>query len=178
MKLRLQKAISYRGHGITATRENPVVEVEDEATAQKLLGSGYFQTVSEPEEDHAPEPGAGTEPQWGHLYTAELSTWEEDQLRALAQQMNVEGADTLDRAELIEAISAVEVSAGPEPEKPDCEALAAMTKAELTAYAKEHDIDISKCKTKSDILTAISMAYGGSPTMIELQREPGNLGGD
>lgn len=53
---------------------------------------------------------------------------------------------------------------------PDYEALSEMTKAELTAYAEENGIDISECKTKADILKAISVANGGSSTMIDLQQ--------
>ena len=61
---------------------------------------------------------------------------------------------------------------GPSMEStPDFETLATMTKAELTAFAKERDIDVSRCRTKDDILGAISVAYGGSYTMMELQHE-------
>jgi len=58
-----------------------------------------------------------------------------------------------------------------EGSKPDYEALSEMTKAELTAYAKGNGIDIADCKTKADILEAISAANGGSYTMMELQKE-------
>lgn len=53
---------------------------------------------------------------------------------------------------------------------PNYEALSEMKKAELTAYAEENGIDISDCKTKEDILKAISIANGGSSTMIDLQQ--------
>lgn len=55
--------------------------------------------------------------------------------------------------------------------EPDYEALAKMTKAELERYAAEHDISLDGRNTKADMLEAISVAHGGSPTMIELQRE-------
>lgn len=55
-------------------------------------------------------------------------------------------------------------------EKPDFEALAAMSKAELAAYAEEHEIDLKGCRTKDDMLEAISMFYGGSYTMLDLQK--------
>ena len=54
---------------------------------------------------------------------------------------------------------------------PDYEALSEMTKAELTAYAEANAIDIEGCKTKADILEAISAANGGSYTMMEMQEE-------
>lgn len=59
--------------------------------------------------------------------------------------------------------------AKPEPKDPDYEALSKLNKTELEKYAKSHDIDISGCKTKADILQAISVANGGSYTMMELQ---------
>ena len=46
-----------------------------------------------------------------------------------------------------------------------------MTKAELTAYAKENGISLEGCNTKAEMLEIISMANGGSPTMIDLQKE-------
>lgn len=51
----------------------------------------------------------------------------------------------------------------------DYEALSKKTKAELLAYANANGIDVSKCNNKADILEAISVANGGSPTMIDLQ---------
>lgn len=54
---------------------------------------------------------------------------------------------------------------------PDYEALSDMTKAELVSYAENNGIDIEGCKTKADILEAISAANGGSYTMMELQEE-------
>lgn len=61
--------------------------------------------------------------------------------------------------------------AGSDDGVPDYEALSEMTKAELTAYATENDIDIAECKTKADILEAISVANGGSRTMIDIQED-------
>lgn len=54
---------------------------------------------------------------------------------------------------------------------PDYEALSKMTKPELVAYADENGINIDDCKTKAEILEAISVANGGSYTMIDLQEE-------
>jgi len=54
---------------------------------------------------------------------------------------------------------------------PDYEGLSEMTKDELTAYAKENNISLDGCKTKADILEAISVANGGSVTMMGLQSE-------
>jgi len=56
-------------------------------------------------------------------------------------------------------------------ELPDYEALSEMTKAELAAYAENNQIDIEGCKTKADILEAISVANGGSYAMLGLQED-------
>ncbi|MBQ9345826.1 MAG: hypothetical protein IJT94_00620 [Oscillibacter sp.] len=209
-RLRLIKGRSYRGYGVTATRESPVVEVSDAATAQKLYESGYFDEVlteqppesgqesgqnpetgpeaesgesasgseagqdTTPEADAASAAGAG-DVITGHLDREFLESVDTPSLVRLATDMGIDTSIPRTRDALIAAIEADEVGAEPEP---DYDALSAMTKAELTAYAQERGIDISKCRTKGDILTAISMAYGGSPTMIDLQREPGNQGGD
>lgn len=187
-RLKLTKARSYTRGSVTATQEKPFVDVEDAETAEALLSSGYFTLVSSTNEAEAkPEPESGAnaesaegEPESdetlkGHFDREELSKWEDGTLRKLAADMGIEGADGLERDALLDAICAEEVEAEPEP---DYDALSKMSKADLTVYAKERDIDIGKCKTKSDILTAISMAYGGSPTMIDLQREPDGQGGD
>ena len=211
-RLRLIKGRSYRGYGVIATRESPVVEVADAATAQKLYESGYFDEVlteqppesgqesgqnpekepkaesgesasaSETGQDSNPEPDAVSasaveagEAITGHLDREFLESMDTPSLVRLATAMGIDTSIPRTRDALIAAIEAEEVGAEPEP---DYDALSSMTKAELTAYAQERGIDISKCRTKSDILTEISMAYGGSPTMMDLQREPGNQGGN
>ncbi|MCD8206694.1 MAG: hypothetical protein LUD72_02015 [Bacteroidales bacterium] len=65
-------------------------------------------------------------------------------------------------------------SAGDEPDEeadsePDYAELAGMTKAELVQFADATGVDLTGCRTKADILTAISEANGGCCTMIEIQ---------
>ena len=137
-------------------------------------------TVNETPEDAEPArteetPEDSGETLRGHFARAELETWEDGVLRKLAADMEIADAGILDREALLDAICATEVEVEPQP---DYDALAKMSKAELIAFAKEREIDVSKCRTKSDILEEISIAYGGSPTMIDLQREAGTQGGD
>lgn len=47
-RVKLIKGISYDGI-ISATIANPVVEVEDKATADAAIATGYFELVSIPE---------------------------------------------------------------------------------------------------------------------------------
>lgn len=114
--IRLVKALSYSGI-VSATKKHPDVFLEDKATADAAVATGYFSIVAgQQAEEHPAASKPGTE-------------------------------------------------------GPDYEALAKQTKAELTGYAQEHGIDIEGCKTKADILQAISAANGGSYTMMELQKE-------
>jgi len=55
--------------------------------------------------------------------------------------------------------------------EPDYNALSEMTKAELTAYAEQNGISLEGCTTKAEMLEAISIANGGSPTMLDLQNQ-------
>ncbi len=57
-----------------------------------------------------------------------------------------------------------------DPFQPDYAELSKMTKAELTEYAEHEAISLKDCKTKADILTAISLAFGGSASMIALEQ--------
>ena len=53
----------------------------------------------------------------------------------------------------------------------DAEALAAMSDEELKALVEEKGIDLTGCQTREDALEAISVALGGSYTMLDLMRE-------
>lgn len=55
--LKLTKALSYMGHGITVRKQEPDVFVEDEATVAALLATGYF---AEGDGTVAPPPAAPT----------------------------------------------------------------------------------------------------------------------
>lgn len=121
--IRLAKALSYSGI-VSATKKNPDVFVEDKATADAAVATGYFVHVGQQNGGHNEQP------------------------------MEEPG----------------------ESEAPDYEALAKQTKTELAKYAQEHSISVEGCKTKADILQAISVAYGGSYTMMELQHEGGKPG--
>lgn len=45
--LKLKRGLSYMGYGVTVTKAKPTVSLEDDALAEKLLATGYF------EEDNA-----------------------------------------------------------------------------------------------------------------------------
>lgn len=161
--LRLCKALSYTGV-VSATKKEPDVFTEDKAIADKALASGYFRLVE--------DGGRQTPTVKGHLSREQLESMKVSDLKKLAEAMGIDASGIEKKAELVEAISAEEVEAPAEEENEvDYEGLSDMTKAELTAYAAEHGISLEGCTTKADMLSAISVANGGSYTMIDLQKE-------
>ena len=140
--LKLIKALSYSG-AVSATRDEPDVFTSNEAIARAAMASGYFALV-----DSADVPDDCGEDACAVELGATEATEDDDDDAALGQ------------------------FSGETEETPDFDTLATMTKDELIAYAKAREIDLpKKAKTKGDILAAISVFYGGSYTMIDLQKE-------
>lgn len=158
--LKLIKGLSYTGFdgAINATAEQPGVSVEDKDTADALVASGYFKQVE----------AVNDEPEMleGHLDRAQLEGMKLDELKQLAADLGLDTKGLTKKAEYVEAIASVEVSAPAF----DAEALAAMADEELSAFAKERNIDLGNCKTRKDALEAISVALGGSYTVLDLLR--------
>ena len=155
--LRLIKGLSYTG-AVRATKKEPDVYTDDEAIAQGAVASGYFELLQDPESaqtvnDEALPPDLVPEGD------GESGEDEED------------GEDGDDEDQPLDFTPGDEEDEIPRKVTPDFETLSAMTKAELIAYANERGIDLAGCRTKEDILGAISVAFGGSYTMIDLQHE-------
>lgn len=75
-----------------------------------------------------------------------------------------------DQIEVTEETAGDEENGEDEGGEVDYDALSKMSKAELTKYAEDNAISIDGCSTKAEILEAISVFYGGSSTMIDLQQ--------
>lgn len=161
--LKLCKGLSYSNGKVTATKRNPGVFVNDKATADALLASGYFKLISGPETPGFPPPGEVL----GHLDPKQLEELTIPDLKKLAGEIGADIKGLKDKAAIITAIVAVEVSAPAF----DAEALAAMSDEELKALVEEKGIDLTGCETREDALEAISVALGGSYTMLDLMRE-------
>ncbi len=163
--LKLCKGLSYYGMGgaLKATRQQPDVLTEDKATADAAVSSGFFRLVGEGEATGFPPPGEVL----GHLDPKQLEELTIPDLKKLAGEMGVDIKGLKDKAAIIAAIVAVEVSAPAF----DAEALAAMSDEELKALVEEKGIDLTGCETREDALEAISVALGGSYTMLDLMRE-------
>ena len=164
--LKLCKGLSYYGMdgALKATRKQPDVLTEDKAIADAAVASGFFKLFGEGEAPGFPPPGEVL----GHLDPAQLESMTIPELKKLAEDMGVDIKGLKAKADIIAAIVAVEVSAPAF----DAEALAGMELDELTAYAAENGISLEGVpSTKEDVLEAISVALGGSYTMLDLMRE-------
>ena len=114
--LKLIKALSYCGV-VTATRQHPDIFVEDKATADAAVATGYFKLL-ESEEGIKQEPTA----QIAHLDPAQLEEMKLDGLKQLAVDMGVDTTGLKKKADYVAAISAVEVIPGPETDEEGNEA--------------------------------------------------------
>ena len=163
--LKLCKGLSYYGMGgaIKATRQQPDVYTEDKATADATVASGFFKLVGEGEAPGFPPPGEVL----GHLDPKQLESMTIPDLKKLAGEMGVDIKGLKAKGDIIAAIVAAQVSAPAF----DAEALAAMSDEELKALVEEKGIDLTGCNTREDALEAISVALGGSYTMLDLMRE-------
>lgn len=112
--LRLIKARSYTGHGLSATKKNPDIYTEDKATADALAASGYFQLVEGNGELSSEPSPESQQPVAGHLTRAQLEDMKTEQLKQLAQDMGINVAGFRKKADYVEAIIATEVTADPE----------------------------------------------------------------
>lgn len=108
--LRLKKALSYNGV-VSATRKNPDVYTEDEATAKAAVASGYFDLVedTQPAADHVADTGEMVK---GHLDAEQLiKDCKLDELKDLAAKLEVDTTGLRTKEDYAKAIAAVEVEA-------------------------------------------------------------------
>lgn len=94
--IRLCKGLSYYGV-VKATRKEPDVFVEDKATADAAVASGYFRLID------------GGQTITGHLDRGQLEEMKADDLKRLAEDMGIE-TKGLKKAQLIDAIVCEEIT--------------------------------------------------------------------
>lgn len=100
--IRLAKALSYSGI-VSATKKNPDVFVEDKATADAAVATGYFVHVEE---------RPSTAPITGHLDKGQLYGMKLADLKKLAEDMGIDTKGLKSKADFVAAIAAEEVEAG------------------------------------------------------------------
>lgn len=99
--LRLTKALSYCG-AVNATRNKPDVFIEDKATADAAVASGYFQLIGEGD-------GSTGQTITSHLDREQLEGMKADDLKRLAEDMGIE-TKGLKKAQIIDAIASEEIT--------------------------------------------------------------------
>ena len=98
--LRLIKALSYTGL-VSATQKNPDTFTEDKAIADGAVASGYFTLIKDEEQEAK-----------YHLNKAQLDEMKFDDLKKLAADMGIDITGIKKKADLVDAIAAVEVEPG------------------------------------------------------------------
>lgn len=148
--LRLIKAMSYTGCGLSVTKKNPDVFTEDKAQAEALTKSGYFQLVEGNGELQTPEQqpennsiGAGEDESIpdGILPEPDEGTGEEKTGKTL---------DDMTRAEM--------------------ETFATYKNVSVKGLSKKADI-IAKLREVLGPEETSGIIEYGSPTMVELQQQ-------
>ena len=102
--LRLIKALSYTGL-VSATQKNPDTFTEDKAIADGAVASGYFALIEGEAEEEQQEAKY-------HLDKAQLDEMKFDDLKKLAADMGIDITGIKKKADLVDAIAAVEVEPG------------------------------------------------------------------
>lgn len=102
--LRLIKALSYTGL-VSATQKNPDTFTEDKAIADGAVASGYFTLIEGEAEEEQQEAKY-------HLDKAQLDEMKFDDLKKLAADMGIDITGIKKKADLVDAIAAVEVEPG------------------------------------------------------------------
>ena len=116
--LKLLKGLSYNGV-VSASQKNPDVYVLDETLANQAVATGYFRLVSgEIERVHL---SSEHDVKAGNLDTAQLENLKLEDLKRLAEDMGLDPSAYKKKADLIEAISSVEVTPASEENEVDYE---------------------------------------------------------
>ena len=102
--LRLIKALSYTGL-VSATQKNPDTFTEDKAIADGAVASGYFTLIEDEAEEEQQEAKY-------HLNKAQLDEMKFNDLKKLAAGMGIDITGIKKKADLVDAIAAVEVEPG------------------------------------------------------------------
>lgn len=106
-RIKLIKGMSYTGNGIQATKKNPEITVEDKATAEKAVASGFFKLIEETTEQ---ETGDEDGQEYDEAQAIEEEIAVENlslaQLKDIAAQMGISKSGLKTKADYIAAIEA------------------------------------------------------------------------
>jgi hypothetical protein len=116
--LKLVKGLSYNGV-VSASQKNPDVYILEEALANQAVATGYFKLVSG--EIERVQLSSAQDVKSGNLDTAQFENLKLEDLKRLAEDMGLDPSAYKKKADLIEAISSVEVTPASEENEVDYE---------------------------------------------------------
>ena len=116
--LKLLKGLSYNGV-VSASQKNPDVYVLDETLANQAVATGYFKLVSG--EIERVQLSSEQDVKSGNLDTAQFESMKLEDLKRLAEDIGLDPSAYKKKADLIEAISSVEVTPASEENEVDYE---------------------------------------------------------
>ena len=103
MNVRLKSAASYRGYGITVTKQHPCIDIDDDLAAV-LTGSGYFVAV-DPSCSSCSPPQPEALPNRAISITDVMSTKE---MREYAEKHGIDLSGAKTKAQIVKIIREVE----------------------------------------------------------------------
>ncbi len=167
--LRLVKALSYTGYGLSATKKKPDVFTEDGDIAEALADTGYFQLMEGAGELHS----SGKQPDNGES--------EDESIPDGIMPDNEDGAGSPIPDEMIPDNDESGEDSVPADKQPKGKTLDEMSRAELETFAAYKNVSVKGLPKKADIVAKLREVLGpeetsgvieyGSPTMAELQQE-------
>lgn len=163
IKLKLKKARSYTGI-VSATKEKPYVTVEDEATANAAVASGFFEIVEVSAAEEKP-----TGPATGAITKLDAMSIKQLKEYAKANDIDITGASK--KEEILGRIEAAQAKPdgkdGEDENDPsgqfiggsaDDKALEELSDDELKEIAEKNTIDPAGLESREEILAAIKAA--------------------
>lgn len=114
--LKLVKGLSYNGV-VSASQKNPDVYILDKAIANQAVATGYFKLVSG--EIERVQLSSAQDVKSGNLDTTQLENMKLEDLKRLAADIGLDPSAYKKKADLIEAISSVEVTPASEENEVD-----------------------------------------------------------
>lgn len=183
--LRLVKALSYTGYGLSATKKKPDVFTEDGNIAEALVDTGYFQLIEGNGELHSLEQQPDNGENEDDFIPDGIMSDGEDGVDNPSNTMpgNGDGAgETIPDGVMPNGEDdGNDGDSTPADEQPKGKTLDEMSRAELETFATYKNVSVKGLPRKADIVAKLREVLGpeetsgvieyGSPTMAELQQE-------
>lgn len=185
--LRLVKALSYTGYGLSATKKKPDVFTEDGNIAEALVDTGYFQLIEGNGELHSLERQSDNGENEGDFIPGGIVQDGENGADNPNPNNTMPGNGDNAGNNIPDGIVPIGEGEGkadnpaPTDEQPKGKTLDEMSRAELETFATYKNVAVKGLSKKADIVAKLREVLGpeetsgiieyGSPTMAELQQQ-------